>query len=95
MIREAKCKHLIEINRAVVMGRSCAVVDCKNNNGKLSHDEKGNKITFHSFPMKDKKVVEEWLAKLKRNDFGKPYNLSSHQSIEIYRKSLRHQVKYK
>ena len=53
---------------------SCAAVGCLNNTRKKDLIVKdGKKISFFKFPLHDKKVLQEWLIKIKRNDCGEPF----------------------
>ena len=53
----------------------CAAIGCANTSNKKGGTvgKDGKKVTFHRFPLKDKKLLKEWLIKMKRNDFGLPF----------------------
>ena len=53
---------------------SCAAVGCTNSSKKKDLIGKdGKKVSFHRFPLHDQRLLKEWLARMKRNDFGLPF----------------------
>ena len=55
---------------------SCAAVGCLNNRRKKDIGKDGKQITFFSFP-KDPALLNLWLIRMKRMDFGRPYKPTS------------------
>ena len=66
---------------------SCATFGCLNSSKKKGLVGKdGKKVTVRRFPIKDKRLLNEWLARMKRNDFGMPYkpNVDSRMCSEHF-----------